>query len=233
MTLSVPTVAGRPNVSLNAAFTPLRVLALSVLAASALMAASAFAQPVFRIVGADGKVTFSDKPPQEAAKGKTAAGAASVTASAGAGPALPFELRQIAAKYPVTLYTGDNCGPCGAARSLLTTRGVPFVEKTITSFEDSQSLQRISGDNGLPFATIGGQQLKGFSDAEYSQYLTAAGYPTASVLPSSYRQPAATPLVVVTKPADAPAAATRPAPARAAAPAAPAPATDNPAGIKF
>jgi glutaredoxin len=203
----------------------------SIVACALLMGVAALstAQPVYRIVGPDGKVTFSDKPPAETnAKVTTASGAAGGGA---ASSSLPFELRQVAQKYPVTLYTGDNCGPCQSARSMLITRGIPFSEKTVTTVEDSQALQRLSGENSLPFATIGGQQLKGFSDAEWTQFLNAAGYPASSTLPSTYRQPAATPLVTV---AAAPAATAPAAPARAAAPAPqPAPAPANPSGIRF
>ena len=206
------------------------VFSIKIIAACALFAgASALisAQPVYRIVGADGKVTFSDKPPAEPkAKITSAAGASggSIVSSS-----LPFELRQVAQKYPVTLYTGENCGPCQSARSMLITRGIPFSEKTVLTLEDSQALQRLSSENSLPFATIGGQQLKGFSDAEWTQFLNAAGYPAASVLPTTYRQPAATPLVTV-----AAAPPTVAAPARAAAqPPQPAPAAANPSGIRF
>ncbi len=216
---------------------PHAFLALSalVLAAGGLFSPLSQAQQVYRIVGPDGKVTFSDQPPPPASNAKVSAanaGAAGGAASAG----LPFELRQVASKYPVTLYSGDNCVPCGAARSLLTSRGIPFSEKTVTTNEDIQALQRLSGDASLPFLTIGGQQLKGFSDAEWTQFLNAAGYPTSSALPASYRRPAATPLVTV---ATAPSAAT---PVAGAAPAAgatarPAPpaaqSSDNPAGIRF
>lgn len=190
------------------------------------------AQPVYRIVGPDGKVTFSDKPPPAASNAKvTPAGADGARGVAVA--SLPFELRKVAGQYPVTLYSGDNCGPCASARSLLTTRGVPFTEKTVSTNEDAQALQRISGDSSLPFLTIGSQQLKGFSDAEWTQFLDAAGYPKSSVLPASYRQPPASPLVTVA-PAPAPAntAAARPAvPAAPSSPTAPAP--SNPAGIRF
>jgi glutaredoxin len=191
-------------------------------------AAVATAQSVYRIVGPDGKVTFSDKPPVETnAKVTAAAGAAG---SGVATTSLPFELRQVVQKYPVTLYTGDKCGPCQSARTMLINRGVPFAEKSILTAEDSQALQRLSGENTLPFATIGGQQLKGFSDSEYTQFLNAAGYPTTSVLPASYRQPAATPMVAVSV---APATTTPAAPARAPAPAQPAPAPSSPSGIRF
>jgi glutaredoxin len=191
------------------------------------------AQTVYRIVGPDGKVTFSDKPPPPASEGKvseTSASSSSNSTSAG----LPFELRQVATKYPVTLYAGDNCAPCNAGRSMLTSRGVPFSEKTVTTNEDAEALQRLSGDNSLPFTTIGSQQLKGFSDAEWTQFLNAAGYPTSSALPPRYRRPSPTPLVRIAAAPAVPAAATaptagtnpRPAP-RAAQPA------TNPAGIRF
>lgn len=190
------------------------------------------AQQVYRIVGPDGKVTFSDQPPPAASKAKvTAAGAGGAGGIATA--SLPFELRKVVNQYPVTLYTGANCAPCGSARSMLTTRGIPFAEKTVSTNEDQQALQRISGDSSLPFLTIGSQQLKGFSDAEWTQFLDAAGYPKSSVLPSNYIQTAATPLVTV-----APAAAPATTAARQQGPATPAtppvtPPPSNPAGIRF
>lgn len=220
----------------NATNTLSKLLAATAICASAacILASPAQAQQVYRIVGADGKVTFSDKPPVDTnAKVTSGAGGGG---GAGASSPLPFELRQVAAKYPVTLYTGEGCGPCVSARSMLITRGIPFTEKTVTTVDDTQALQRVSGDNSLPFATIGSQQLKGFSDSEWTQFLNAAGYPATSVLPASYRQASATPLVAV---ANAPSAtantsANNATPARPAAPVAqPAPSVGNPAGIKF
>ncbi len=209
--------------------TVVKFLAISALGLASIATSPVQAQQVYRIIGADGKITFSDKPPVSEAQGKVTSGAG---ASGGvASSSLPFELRQIASKYPVTLYTSDNCAPCASAKSMLVSRGVPFAEKTVKSGEDIEALQRLSGETSLPFATIGSQQLKGYSDAEWGQFLNAAGYPAASVLPASYRQPAATPLVAVSI---APAtAATNAAPGRAAAPTAPAPNVSNPAGIKF
>jgi len=206
--------------------------ALVVLVAS-LLSPAVQAQTVYRIVGPDGKVTFSDKPPPPASEGKaSAANTRSTGGSVSTG--LPFELRQVTTKYPVTLYTGDNCTPCNAGRSLLTSRGVPFSEKTVTTNEDTEALKRLSGDNSLPFMTIGSQQLKGFSDAEWTQFLNAAGYPVSSALPSSYRHPSPTPLVRIAAAPAAPAAGTAPA---ADTNPRPAPHTvqpaNNPAGIRF
>ena len=204
--------------------------------------AVAQAQTVYRIVGADGKVTFSDKPPvSPAAVSVTGAGGKPQPARA-EDSVLPFELRQSMARYPVTLYSGPGCVPCNAGRLLLQGRGVPYAEFTVSSNADVEALARISGDNSLPFLTIGGQKIKGFSQTEWTQFLSAANYPAASRLPSGFSFAAAKPLVTTQQAetvAEAPPAA--PAPAAAAAPsgaasplAAPAaPATTNPAGIKF
>lgn len=188
------------------------------------------AQQVYRIVGADGKVTFSDKPPAAAATKVTPVENV-VAASRPTGPVLPFELRQVVGKYPVTLYTSSNCAPCDSGRSLLLKRGVPFSEKTVATAQDADALQGLSGATSLPFLTIGAQHVAGFSASEWTQYLNAAGYPERSRLPASYHPPAATPLTVPEKPAapEAPAPATQP----AAVPMAPAPNPNNPAGIQF
>ena len=211
-------------------------LALAVAAGTL---APAQAQHVYRIVGPDGKVTFSDRPPMASGASAGASTANAASASGAASASLPFELRQVASKYPVTLYTSDNCAPCSSGRSLLTTRGVPFAEKTVSTAEDSQALQRISGENSLPFMTIGSQQIKGFSDAEWTLYLNAAGYPPSSVLPASYRAPAAAPLVAaMAAPAAVPASDAAANSAAVKAPVArpvrpPVNSNDNPAGIRF
>jgi len=192
------------------------------------------AQTIYRIVGPDGQVTFSDMPGASSAS-KLNPIDNTTAAAAPLGAALPFELRQLVGKYPVTLYTSSNCAPCDSGRSLLTSRGVPFAEKTINSVQDAQALQKLSGSNSLPFLTIGAQHVAGFSASEWTQYLNAAGYPESSRLPANYRTPPATPMVSTEKPGSPSPAASATAPAAPALP----PVTDskaspgNPAGIQF
>ncbi len=213
---------------------------LATLCASLLLVASAAiqAQTLYRSVGPDGRVTFSDTPPPTASAKPSGSASGGGTTTAGA--ALPYELQQVVNRYPVTLYTGDACAPCASGRNLLTARGIPFTERTVTTAEDAAALQRLSGDTSLPLLSIGSQQIKGFSDAEWSQFLDLAGYPKASQLPSGYRAAPATPLVAVQRAApagEAPGAA----PARRPRPtAAPDPLTEpapdpvnNPANIRF
>ena len=96
-------------------------------------------------------------------------------------------------RYPVTLYTSKDCAPCNSGRNLLNARGIPYTEKTITTAQDAEALKRLNSDGSMPFLTIGGQQIKGYSDGEWSQYLDAAGYPKQSQLPSGYQRPAPSP----------------------------------------
>ncbi len=205
------------------------------LALAALAAAGAQAQTVYRIVGPDGRVTFSDKPP--ITPGTAAPLAGSAREPAAAGQSLPYDLQQVVNKYPVTLYTSKDCAPCDSGRTLLRTRGVPFSEKTITTPEDAEALQRLSGTTSLPVLAVGGQQIKGYSDAEWNQYLGLAAYPEKGKLPSGYRNPPTTPLVAVQVPivesgraASAPEAAVKP-----QAPTTPPNRVNpsNPAGIQF
>lgn len=206
----------------------IHTLAMAALACASL----AQAQMVYRIVGADGRITFSDKPPAPGAATKVEPVMPAGTGTA-ISPNLPYELRQAASRFPVTLYTGNDCGPCGQGRAMLTARGIPFSERTVQTQEDAQALKGLSGEASIPFLTVGAQRIRGFSEAEWTQYLDAAGYPKTSQLPGGYRNPQATSLSGGQKAA---AAAPEPAPeppppAPPAAPAAPAP--SNPAGIQF
>jgi glutaredoxin len=191
------------------------------------------AQTIYRIVGADGKVTFSDKPPASADQGKVASTGVGAAAAGAAAGNLPFELRQVVAKYPVTLYTGQECSPCGSGRALLTNRGVPFSEKSVSTSEDVAALQRLTGDASLPVISFGSQRVKGFSDTEWTQYLDLAGYPKSSALPVNYKNPPPVPLITVQKPIEVK-PEPKPTQAQAPEPVAPTgPTRSNPAGISF
>jgi glutaredoxin len=195
---------------------------------------AAQAQGVYRIVGPDGKVSFSDQPPPDAKNAARVAGSGAATGNTG--PRLPFELQQLVAKYPVTLYSTPDCAPCNSGRGLLVARGIPFTEKTVETKDDLTAFARINPDNALPLLMVGAQPVKGFSGTEWGRYLDAAGYPKTSALPPGYRQPAPQPLVPVKvapvspanaahdPPADPP--SRKPPPATTANP-------NNPAGIKF
>src|SRR5262245_58814737 len=134
-----------------------------MIAAATLITGSAWAQ--YKVVGPDGKVTYTDNPPPT--------GNAQSVKRAGGGSEgvdtenLPYELRQVISRYPVTLYTTSNCGACDAARNLLRQRGVPYTEKTVNTTADINALVKAEGGNDLPVGRIGSQQLKGFNGADW------------------------------------------------------------------
>jgi glutaredoxin len=203
-------------------------------------ACDASAQQIYKIMGPDGRITFSDKPPAETPAGPKAQPAkvvpytASASPSGGAAAAFPLELRQAVSRYPVTLYAATGCETCARGRQFLITRGIPFTERLIVTQEDLDALSRLANTQSVPLLTIGSQQLRGFSDLEWTQFLDAAGYPKTSQLPPSYSQAPATPLVAVDQrpaPTAAAAPARRAPPAQAPAPTEPPP--ENPAGITF
>jgi glutaredoxin len=178
---------------------------------------------MYKVVGPDGKVTYTDVPPSGSGSRVVPMGQA--TAPAAAEISLPLELRQPVARYPVTLYSSANCEPCEAGRRWLRERGIPFSEKTVTSSEDVETFRRITGSSDLPALMIGPQVLKGLSQDQWGSYLDAAGYPRTSQLPRNYQYPTASPMVERKEPA--PRAAAPQAPQTPAAP------EPSPGGFKF
>lgn len=159
-------------------------------AALALLAVPAHA--LFKVVGPDGKVTYTDRPPA-ASQGKVSG----LTSSGAPAPdvSLPPELRQVSARWPVTLYTAPDCAPCDEARRLLRTRGVPHTEKAVMGDEDRAAWARVVGGSEAPGLAIGAQALRGLQVDRWHEYLDAAGYPRSSKLPPTYQFAAPLPLV--------------------------------------
>ena len=171
---------------------PPRGPAIAVLIAAGLFASAAHAQ--YKVVGPDGKVTYTDRAPVTPAGKVSAVGNAESSAPA-AGPPLPAELQQAAARYPVVLYVSAGvCASCDGGRELLRQRGIPFTEKQVISGADGVAFERLTGARDVPALTIGAQTLRGLSKEVWVSYLDAAGYPTASRLPASYEYAAPTPL---------------------------------------
>jgi glutaredoxin len=183
----------RPDVATTR---PVRVVARLCTVGLALLAAQALAQ--FKVVGPDGRVTYTDRPTvtEPGSRVSPMRAGTSVAASAPDGaPMLPLALRPVAARFPVTLYTSADCEPCVRARQLLRERGIPHAERSIGSEADVQALQRLTGGRTVPALAVGQQVLRGLLDADWQATLDLAGYPRTSQLPPGWPPPAARPLV--------------------------------------
>jgi len=149
-----------------------------------------FAQAQYKYIGPHGEVTYSDMPPPPTAKEVQVKGFSTGVPTAG----LPYDVGQAVTKFPVTLYAGESCPVCDQARSYLKGRGVPYSEKTVTTREDLQAVQkaiRDSKESNLPVLTVGSQKLVGFTDGALGSMLDDAGYPATSKLPAGYVNPPA------------------------------------------
>ena len=140
----------------------------------------------FKVVGPDGKITYTDREPIDGRAMPLRARSALVVDE----PELPFELRQVATRYPVRLYVASGaCEPCEAARKLLRERGIPYAEKQVQSAEDGEALEQLSGGRDAPTLTVGTQVLRGLAPQVWNSYLDAAGYPLTSKLPGISTSP--------------------------------------------
>jgi len=168
----------------------MRVVATVVLLLIA-VAAPAWGAKLYRWVDAQGRVFYSDKPPpidaREAEKLRLSTRPGEV--------ALPYEVREAAKHFPVTLFSGDCGPPCDAARKLLDSRGVPFALKDGHDAAVQEELKKISGAMEVPVLQVGRTLLKGFEAGQWNAALDAAGYPKSVLqrpVPSK-KEPPSTP----------------------------------------
>lgn len=196
---------------------------------SLLLAAGAAHAQLYRWVGPDGKVTYSDTPPPSSARQVEKKDVPSGPSTAG----LPYELAQAVKSNPVTLYTTTQCAPCEDARTMLKTRGIPYAEKTVVTNDDILKLKQIAGDQQLPVLTVGSRKQKGFDSNTWDAMLSAAGYPQSSRLPPDYRNPPPESAAPKAKPSASSAAAPADRPAGDALPDTPPPAGNAPPGFRF
>ncbi len=149
-------------------------------------------QAQYKVIGSDGRITYTDQPPLAAGDQLSQLKTQRIGTSADV--SLPAELRQVAQRYPVTLYVSANCAPCDQGRQLLRSRGIPHLEKIVATADDGEALQRLTNGRDLPALSIGAQVVRGLSSDTWTSYLDAAGYPKASKLPVRYQFLPAAPL---------------------------------------
>lgn len=108
---------------------------------------------VYKWTDAQGRVHYSDVPPQAAKttqlKLQTYAGPAQVSRVAGM-------------ESGVTLYTTEWCGVCKRAKAFMQQNGVPFREWDVEKTEYGATKFRQLGGTGVPVITVGAEKMVGF-----------------------------------------------------------------------
>ena len=130
----------------------LRSAALLLALTAAGIACNASAQ--YRWTDADGRTVYGDSPPREA-RNIQRIDARGASGEADALAALPFEARRAAQQFPVLLYTTGNCQPCDSVCELLRVCGIPYSERTISTKEDVEQLEKMGLGRRLPVLMVG------------------------------------------------------------------------------
>jgi len=152
---------------------------------------------LYKVVGPDGRVTYTDRPPLEGAKSVTELQIRVPAPAAASKPtATPQESKQAAQPLPppVDLFTGSACDRCEEARSWLVARGIPYREFRVDSDEDRVAYRDTMGGKSLPGLRTSRGSTRGFSNTRWRNLIEEAGYSSSSQLPDTWRPAPATPL---------------------------------------
>jgi len=154
-----------------------------VIFAVLLGAACTAAAQMYRWTDDKGRVHITDTPPPASAKNVQRKNLTVSSAVAPRPDGLPYSVQLAARTFPVTLYTARECEPCGEARNLLNSRGVPFREVLVVDETQQAELKKIVGSLAVPSVRVGSNVQKGFEEGAYHSLLDIAGYPKAGTVP--------------------------------------------------
>lgn len=145
----------------------LAVLLPMLLAAGATMAGS-----MYKSVGPDGRIVYSDAPP---ASGRVQKTLQFESAPSSPLPAIYVDaLRRLRAEAApptttgdVVLYSAVWCGYCKKAKAYLAGKGIAYREVDIDTNDGMAAFAQVGGGKGIPLLLAGGQRIQGFSTSAY------------------------------------------------------------------
>lgn len=147
-----------------------RLAALVILLAA--LPAVAVAESMYKSVGPDGRIAYSDSPP---AKGRLEKTLKFESAPASPLPASYIEaLRKLraseaasAALGDVVLYSAVWCGYCTKAKAYLASKGIAYQEIDVDTPAGMAAFAQVGGGKGIPLLVTASQRIQGFSTASY------------------------------------------------------------------
>ena len=152
--------------------------AAATMLALAVLMSLAGAQTLYKSVGADGKVVYSDKPPTGVGMDKAlkldnlpvsvVPGAEPRAAPQGPAPTAPAA----APRGDVVLYMATWCGYCKAAKAYLAQKNIAYRELDVDTPAGKAAFAQIGG-RGVPVLLTNGQRLSGFSAQSYDAVFAA------------------------------------------------------------
>lgn len=154
-----------------------RAMCIGVLA----LPVSTGADTVYKIIGPDGEISYSDKPPAARARADTLE-----FRNLPSSP-LPTEVLRFreqleksaqgrinAVRAPrtsdVALFTASWCGHCKRAKAHLASAQVSYLEYDIESVEGMRAFIGAGGSRSVPLLVAGDQRVQGYSVAAYDRF---------------------------------------------------------------
>ena len=131
------------------------------------------AQTLYKSVGPDGRIVYSDKPPAEGRVDKTMS-FENLPSSPVPAATLSYvaQLRRLRESAPaaiegVVLYSATWCGYCRKAKAYLAARSVSYQEIDIDTPAGRSAFAQAGGGKGVPLLLAKGQRVQGFSADAY------------------------------------------------------------------
>jgi len=161
-----------------------KILRSAVCVLSFAISMTASAEAVYKAVGPDGEITYSDKPPAERAR-TTTLEFRNLPSSPLPTQVLRFreqleksaESRISAARAPragnVALFTASWCGHCKRAKAHLASAQINYVEYDIEHVDGMRAFIGAGGSGGVPLLVAGDRRVQGYSSAAYEQLAAA------------------------------------------------------------
>lgn len=148
-----------------------------LLAFGLLLSAVSPAQNLYKSVGPDGRVVYSDQPPAEGRLEKTMqfknlpSSSLPASASSQLDQLRKQKARQQAAVQgdQVVMYTTAWCGYCKKAKAYLASKGISYQEFDIETERGMAAYAQAGGEGGVPLLLFKGERVKGFSVAAYDE----------------------------------------------------------------
>jgi len=144
------------------------------------LSTSASADTVYKAVGPDGEVTYTDKPPADRARASTLE-FHNLPSSPLPAQVLRFreqleksaQGRINAARAPragdVALFTASWCGHCRRAKAHLAAAQISYVEYDIENVDGMRAFIGAGGGGGVPLLLAGDKRVQGYSAAAYER----------------------------------------------------------------
>ena len=148
------------------------------------LAMSTSADTVYKAVGPDGEITYSDKPPADRARTNTLE-FRNLPSSPLPAEVLRFREqleksahgRISAARAPrtgdVALFTAVWCGHCKRAKAHLATAQINYIESDIENVDGMRAFIAAGGSGGVPLLVAGERRVQGYSAPAYDRLAAA------------------------------------------------------------